>query len=119
MPCKVACLLVAALCFSSCIPSSVHAQTADTVVGFEDLSQDAIVVSQYRNLGVVFGPNSVLPHAVKVGPGIAQSGSTVVSISCDPNCPQEFPDSRTRLSYARANFNCVRKNTIRSKDYSQ
>lgn len=88
---KVSTIYLAGALLVSFVSSSLSAQTADTVIGFEDLSQDTIVVAQYSNLGVVFGPNGVLPHAVKVGPGVAQSGSTVVSFSCGPNCNQEFP----------------------------
>lgn len=89
------------------VPSCTSAQSSDTVIGFEDLSQDEIVVSQYSSLGIVFGPNGFLPHAVKVGAGIAQSGSTVVSISCGPHCNQEFP-----IPWATGTFVGIRRNRV-------
>jgi len=64
---------------------------ADVVIDFENLAPNAIVTDQYRPQGVAFADPGYLPFAVKVPAGKAQSGTTVVNISCAPGCAVEFP----------------------------
>src|SRR5258708_4726758 len=84
------------LCCSTAVAAAIflatsHARAQITTIGFEEFPPNTVITTQYQHLGVVFGPPGFLPHAMKVAPGEAHSGTMVASISCGPNCGVEFP----------------------------